>query len=269
MSNSDSIGFFDSGVGGLTIWKEVVKLLPMENTIYLADSLNAPYGEKSPEEVLDLCFRSVDFLISKGAKLIVVACNTATTQAIGKMRSTYSIPFIGIEPAVKPAALKSKTKCIGVLATNGTIESDHFNRTKEHYSNDVKVVTQVGEGLVRAIEDGEIGTVQLRTILSKHLQVLMSEPIDYIVLGCTHYPLLIPMIRDIVGDSIQLIDPGPSIALQTQRMLNGHGISNSNLSMGRHHLFSSGNVDVLESIVKNTLKVKASNISYSSLYQSE
>ena len=128
------IGIFDSGVGGTSIWKEVIKLLPNENTIYLADSMNAPYGEKSPEEIIALSLKNTEYLISKGCKLIIVACNTATTNAIDYLRKTYPIPFIGIEPAIKPAALLSKTGAIGILATKGTLTSKLFEKTAAEYT---------------------------------------------------------------------------------------------------------------------------------------
>lgn len=269
MITSGSIGFFDSGVGGLTIWKEVVKLLPFEETVYLADSKNAPYGDKSSQEILELCMHNVDFLISKGAKLIVVACNTATTQAIDELRERYSIPFIGIEPAVKPAVLKSKSKYIGVLATNGTIESDHFNRTKEHYANDVKVITQVGEGLVKGIENGQIESVELREVLTAHLNVLMRNPVDQIVLGCTHYPLLIPLIKKIIGEKVKLLDPGPSVAAQTKKILQENALLSTSQRIGSHQMYSTGKMEVLASIIRNNLYLSERKITYSSLYQSE
>ncbi len=269
MSNSGTIGFFDSGVGGLTIWNEVNKLLPLENTIYLADSINAPYGEKNQEEILKLCIQNVDFLIERNAKMIVVACNTATTQAIDKLRDLYAIPFIGIEPAIKPAALKSKTKCIGVLATNGTIESVHFNRTKEHFSNDVKVVTQVGEGLVRAIEGGLLNSLELNGILKEHLEILCKEPIDHLVLGCTHYPLLIPMIEKNIEGNISIVDPGPSVAKQTERVINANYLTNSDPELPAHKMYSTGRIDVLKSIVESFSLSTANQVSYSSLYQPE
>lgn len=269
MSNSGSIGFFDSGVGGLTIWKEVKRLLPWEDTLYLADSRHAPYGEKSQEEILQLCKNNVDFLLAKGAKIIVVACNTATTQAICVLREIYSIPFIGIEPAIKPAALKSVSKCIGVLATNGTIESEHFNRTKEHYSNDVKVVTQVGEGLVRTIEGGKLHSDELRAILREHLEILCESPIDHLVLGCTHYPLLIPMIQEMINKDISIVDPGPSVARQTERVLLTNHLLTESHKMAKHKMFSTGQINVLESIVKSFPISQEEDVYYSSLYQSE
>ena len=150
--NEKPIGIFDSGVGGTSIWKELNLLLPHENTIYLADSKNAPYGEKTKSEILELCKKNIDLLIEKESKLIVVACNTATTNAIKVLRETYNIPIIGIEPAIKPAALQTKTKTIGILATKGTLSSELFHKTTDLFTNGIKVIEQVGECLVQLIE---------------------------------------------------------------------------------------------------------------------
>ena len=269
MSNKGVIGFFDSGVGGLTIWREVIKELPNENTVYLADSQNAPYGERSKEKIIELSIRNTEYLINQGAKIIVVACNTATTQAISVLRQKFRIPFIGIEPAIKPAAQQSKTKCIGVLATNGTIESEHFNKAKDHYSNDVKVVTQVGEGLVTAIENGGIQSEELIQILSQHLNELTQHPIDHLVLGCTHYPLLIPLIKELIGDKIKLVDPCKPVAKQAKRVLVENKCEYPNLGTVNHRMVSTGSLEILESICSNNLKLPHLDISYSSLYQSE
>jgi glutamate racemase len=146
--NNNPIGLFDSGVGGTSIWKEIHQLLPYENTIYLADSLNAPYGNKSREEIISFCIKNTELLLEKGCKTIVIACNTATTNAITILRERYNVPFIGIEPAIKPAALQSKTKSIGILATKGTLNSELFSLTTEEFTKDIVVTEIVGEGLV-------------------------------------------------------------------------------------------------------------------------
>lgn len=268
MGKKGVIGFFDSGVGGLTIWKEVIGLLPHESTIYIADSINAPYGTKSTQEIIDLSRVHTQKLIRLGAKIIVVACNTATTQAIDDLRVEFDIPFIGIEPAIKPAALASKTRSISVLATNGTIESEHFNRTKDQYTNDVSVVTQVGEGLVTAIENGELHSKKMRSLLSGHLNILINEHTDHLVLGCTHYPLLIPLIKELVNQKITIVDSGNPVAEQTKRVLFELSLLNSGEGEVSHKLFSTGDLNVLKSIVKE-LGLNQESITYSSLYQSE
>ena len=146
------IGIFDSGVGGTSIWKELHALLPHEHTIYLANSKNAPYGNKTNQEIIDLSIKNTEFLMNRGCKLIIVACNTATTNAISYLREHYNIPFIGIEPAIKPAALQSKTKTIGILATKGTLASNLFHKTTDLFTNGIKVIEQIGEGLVPLIK---------------------------------------------------------------------------------------------------------------------
>ena len=154
--NKGPIGIFDSGIGGTSIWREINKILPHESTIYLADSKNAPYGEKSKEQILQLSIKNVELLLQKGCKLIVVACNTATTNAIKELRDSYNVPMIGIEPAIKPAALNSKTKTVGVLATKGTLSSALFNNTSEIHANGIKVLDQVGTGLVELMRKGRL-----------------------------------------------------------------------------------------------------------------
>ncbi len=154
--NEQAIGVFDSGVGGLSIWKEITSLMPFENTIYLADSNYAPYGQRSKQEIIDLCIKNTELLLQKNCKLIVVACNTATTNAISYLRANYDIPFIGIEPAIKPAALQTKTNAIGILATKGTLTSELFHKTTNEFASKITVIEQIGEGLVPLIESGEI-----------------------------------------------------------------------------------------------------------------
>mgnify|MGYP002780214589 CR=1 FL=1 len=221
MADNRSIGLFDSGVGGTSIWNEIHLLLPLESTIYLADSKNAPYGPKSKEEILALSKKNTEILLGEGCKLIVVACNTATTNAIKELRETYPIPFIGIEPAIKPAALQSKTNSIGVLATKGTLSSDLFHKAVEAYS-EVKIVEQIGHGLVQLIEDGKADSAEAEHLLRTYLQPMIEENIDHLVLGCSHYPYLIPLIRKILPSDIRIIDSGEAVARQTKAVLEKH-----------------------------------------------
>ena len=218
MHNNHPIGIFDSGIGGTSIWAAIHHLLPNENTIYLADSKNAPYGQKSKEEIIALCVKNTELLLKMDCKLIVVACNTATTNAIQELRAHYSIPFIGIEPAIKPAATHSKTQTIGILATKGTLNSELFNKTAEKFQ-ETKIVEQIGYGLVELIENGEINSPQMTILLRSYLQPMIDVGIDYLVLGCSHYPYLIPQIKKILPKSIQIIDSGEAVARQTQHIL--------------------------------------------------
>ncbi|AEW85736.1 glutamate racemase [Flavobacterium columnare] len=257
MSNTKPIGLFDSGIGGTSIWKEVHSLLPNENTIYLADSKNAPYGKKTKEEIIDLCFKNVDFLLQKNCKLIVVACNTATTNAIKEMRAKYHIPFIGIEPAIKPAATLSETKTIGILATKGTLTSELFNRQLENYRN-VRIMEQIGHGLVELIEDGKIQSGEMRKLLISYLNPMIEAGIDYLVLGCSHYPYLIPEIKKIIPDSIKIIDSGLAVAKQTKSILEQHQIVNTQNTKGTTVFYSNSDAAVLKSILgfnKNVLEL--------------
>ena len=230
MSNKNPIGLFDSGVGGTSIWKEVHALLPNESTIYLADSKNAPYGQKTEEEIIALSKKNTEILLNKNCKIIIVACNTATTNAIKVLRATYDIPFIGIEPAIKPAALQTKTQKIGILATQGTLNSALFHQTVALYS-DVKVVEQIGYELVQLIESGAIHSEKMTQLLKDYLLPMVAEGIDYLVLGCTHYPYLIPQIKQIIPNHIKIIDSGEAVAKQTKHILEVNNLFNTTNKM--------------------------------------
>ncbi|MBT8237240.1 MAG: glutamate racemase [Croceitalea sp.] len=247
------IGIFDSGVGGTSIWKEIHQLLPNEDTIYLADSKNAPYGERSKEEILQLSIKNTQLLLQMGCKLIVVACNTATTNAIEHLRLNYQVPFIGIEPAIKPAALHTKTKKVGVLATKGTLSSSLFHNTTKLHTSGIEVFEQEGRGLVELIEQGLVNSAQTETLLRKYVEPMLNKNIDCLVLGCTHYPFLIPALLKIVPKNVQIIDSGLAVAKQTKAVLEKHTLLNKNLGHGSKHLFySNQNADLLKSFLNAT-----------------
>ena len=206
------IGLFDSGVGGTSIWKEIIALLPNENSIYLSDSKNAPYGEKSKQEIIDLSVKNTEYLLKNNCKIIVVACNTATTNAIKTLRQNYNVPFIGIEPAIKPAALSTKTNVVGILATKGTLNSELFEATSNVFKAQIVIKETIGKGLVDLIENGKINSPKMRSLLESYLKPMLQENMDCLVLGCTHYPYLIPQIRKIVGEKMQIIDSGLAVA---------------------------------------------------------
>ena len=251
MKNQQAIGLFDSGIGGTSIWKEVVKLLPNEHTIYVADSKNAPYGQKSTEEILQLSIKNTEFLISKGCKLIIVACNTATTNAIDYLRTTYNIPFIGIEPAIKPAALYSKTDAIGILATKGTLTSKLFEKTANEYTKNITTIEQDGEGLVELIESGELNSLATKKLLTEYLSPMLQFDIDHLVLGCTHYPYLIPQIKEIVGPHVNIIDSGEAVARQTKAVLEKQHLLNDSFNKPTHQFYTNTKKQVLETILKS------------------
>ena len=245
------IGIFDSGVGGTSIWKEVAKMLPNENTIYLADSANAPYGEKSKEEILRLSIKNTEYLLSSGCKIIVVACNTATTNAIDYLRSHYDVPFIGIEPAIKPAALQTKTKKVGVLATKGTLSSSLFHNTSKLFADGITVLEQEGKGLVELIEAGEIDSPEMRNLLVTFLNPMLEENIDCLVLGCTHYPYLIPILKEILPSNVNIIDSGEAVARQTKTVLEQNNLLTKVNDNPEQLFYTNTDVKVLKDLVND------------------
>ena len=215
-----TIGIFDSGSGGLSVYREIVKILPYEQYVYFADNAHCPYGEKSVEYIQDRARAITDILLGMGADVIVVACNTATAAAIATLREEYpDVPFVGMEPAVKPAALGTKTGVIGVLATAGTLKGSKYLHTKGHFEDDVRIVEHVGEGFVELVENGILDGPEAYATVKASLQPLLDAGADRIVLGCTHYPFLRPVIEAIAGPDVQVIDPAPAVARQTVRLL--------------------------------------------------
>ena len=248
-SNNFPIGIFDSGVGGSSIWKEIRALLPNENTIYLSDSKNAPYGKKSKQKIIDLSIKNTEFLLHQNCKLIIVACNTATTNAIKTLRKKYAIPFIGIEPAIKPAALKTTTNSIGILATKGTLNSELFEKTASTIAKEITTKEITGEGLVELIENGKIHSSEMKELLSSYIKPMLEKQVDCLVLGCTHYPYLIPQIKEIVGNKIQIIDSGEAVARQTKAVLEKHQLLNIDGREGMHQFYINKNKKVLEMLI--------------------
>ena len=243
------IGIFDSGLGGLTIYNEIHKLLPHENTIYLADSKNAPYGGKSKQQIIDISVKNTEFLLGKNCKLIVVACNTASTNAVKYLREHYDVPIIRVQPAIKPAALNSKTRVVGMLATKGTLESELLFETAQRFASGVTVVEQVGEGLVSLIEEGRMESPEMTHLLKKYVEPMLDQNIDQLVLGCTHYPFLTNQIQAITGENVQIVDSGEAIARQTRVILQQEGLLNENQEEGKRIFYSNKNVQVLQSML--------------------
>ena len=213
------VGVFDSGVGGISVLQHIHTLLPHEQLLYVADSKYAPYGNKTPQQIQSRCFEITDFLIEKGAKAIVVACNTATAAAIDEMRAKYHLPIFGMEPAVKPAAEASKNGIIGVLATVGTLKSAQFAGLLESYGRNVEVVSQGCVGLVECIERGELNSEHTLKLLKQYCKPLLDEGADTIVLGCTHYPFVKAHIQEIVGSGVTIIDTGSAVAKHLKKRL--------------------------------------------------
>lgn len=251
MNNTKPIGFFDSGVGGTSIWKEVIQLLPAEKSIYLADSKNAPYGEKPVAEIIALSRKNTEELLNRGCKLIVVACNTATTNAIDFLRSNYDVPFIGIEPAIKPAALGSQTKSIGILATKGTFSSALFSKTSELYAKNISIIEVVGNGLVKLIEEGKQNSSEMEILLRELLKPMLKVRIDYLVLGCSHYPYLVPKLKEMLPEGVAIIDSGEAVARQTKRVLTEFNLLSTSTPPSLHQLYTNTNPEVLAGLVKD------------------
>ena len=216
---NNPIGVLDSGVGGISVLKHIHSLLPHEALLYVADSKYAPYGNKTPKQIQSRCFEIADFLIAQNVKALVVACNTATAAAIDAMREKYSLPIIGMEPAVKPAAAATKNGIIGILATVGTLKSAQFAALLESYGRNVEVVSEACIGLVECIERGELDTNNTIKLVKQYCQPLLDEGVDTIVLGCTHYPFVRPLIEQIVGPNVVLIDTGAAVAIQLKHRL--------------------------------------------------
>lgn len=221
-----AIGIFDSGLGGLSVWQALHDALPYESLIYLGDGARCPYGSRSREEVLKFTEEAVERLLSEGCKMIVVACNTATAVAIKYLREKYpDIPFVGLEPAVKPAALTTKSGIIGVLATKRSLEGDHFRRAEERFGSEVTILKAVGEGFVEAVEENREHTPETAEIVRKAVQPLVEAGADKIVLGCTHYPFLRAEIASVAGEGVEIIDSSAAVARRVISLLEEGGIA--------------------------------------------
>ncbi len=241
MNDSGFIGVFDSGVGGLSVWREVVRHLPHEDTLYLADQRHVPYGVRSLDEVRAFAEGITRFLIAQGAKIIVIACNTASAAALHDLRRIFpEVPFVGMEPAVKPAAERSQNGIVGVIATEATFQGELFASLLERYASDVDVLTQVCPGLVDAVESGALDAPETEALLQTCLTPLVEAGIDQLVLGCTHYPFLRPTIQRVVSDNIAIIDPAPAVARQTGRVLARRGLAAAQTRTGHHRFCTSG-----------------------------
>ena len=255
ISNTAPIGIFDSGIGGTSIWKKIHALLPNEHTIYLADSKHAPYGNKTKDEIIALAIKNTEFLLNQNCKIIVVACNTATTNAIKILRNRYQVPFIGIEPAIKPAALKTKTNTIGILATKGTLNSSLFEKTSSSINLNINTIEQVGTGLVELIESGKLYSEEMTKLLKKYLTIFQKHNVDHLVLGCTHYPYLIPQIKEIIGNQITIIDSGEAVAKQTKNILVTNSLLSTTAAIEKNQFYSNIAIDSLSMVLSDSSNI--------------
>lgn len=224
------IGIFDSGIGGLSVFREIRKLLPEQSYIYYSDSAHCPYGEKSKEYIIDRARAITRRLMGMGAEIVVVACNTATAAAISTLRKEFPIKFIGMEPAIKPAAALTKTGVVGVLATAGTLKAEKYLDTREKWAQSITVVEHIGEGFVELVEKGQTSGAEAEAVVQNSLVPLLEAGADTIVLGCTHYPFLADTIKKVAaahgadGNSFHLIDPAPAVARHLLEVMEAEGI---------------------------------------------
>jgi len=239
MQTANPVGVFDSGVGGLSVLREIRKELPGENLLYVADSKYAPYGDKPAEVIEARSIAIVEFLLNQNAKAIVVACNTATGAAVKSLRAKFSVPIIAMEPAVKPAAAITRSGVIGVLATSRTIASDKFAELHSRFGNNIKILLQACPGFVEQVESGRIFDTRSRDLAERYIQPLLVQGADTLVLGCTHYPFLASLIQEIAGPSVTIIDPSPAIARELNRRLDEAGLISTEDQAGIERFWSS------------------------------
>ena len=249
MASDRAIGVFDSGVGGLSVLREIRRELPFENLLYVADSGYAPYGDRPADFVRQRSRSVVDFLIDQGAKAIVVACNTATAIAVDSLRSTFTLPIVAIEPAVKPAAATTRSGVVGVLATTNTLASAKFAKLVDQYAEGASVLTQASPGLVEQVESGELSGERTRALVERYVDPLLEEGADTLVLGCTHFPFLTPLIQEVAGRNVAVIDPATAVARELRRRLAGSGLLSASTTPGWERFWTSGPVDAIGPIV--------------------
>ncbi|HVY06090.1 MAG TPA: glutamate racemase [Burkholderiales bacterium] len=249
-SGSDNpIGIFDSGVGGLTILRAVRETLPHENLVYVADDAYVPYGQKPPEQIRSRCLAIADFLQAQGARAIVVACNTATAAAIDAMRERWSIPFVGVEPAVKPAVAATRSGVVGVLATPATLQSPRYLSLLERFAGATRIVGQACAGLAEHIERGHADDALTERLLRSFVDPLLAQRADVIVLGCTHYPLVAHIIRRIAGPDVAVIENGTAVAKELARQLAARGPGRQG-GAGGESFWSSGSHERMRSLLR-------------------
>lgn len=248
------IGIFDSGVGGLSVLRAIRQELPQEEIVFLADQAHVPYGPRPLAEVREFSEAITRFLLAQGAKLIVVACNTASAAALHHLRAVFpGTPFVGMEPAVKPAAESTHSRVVGVLATPATFQGALYASVVERFANGVTVLQDTCPGLVQQIEAGALEGPAPQAILEKALSPMLASGVDTIVLGCTHYPFVIPLIQRLAGPEVRVIDPAPAVARQAHRLLAEHRLLNPGPGRGQVHFLTTGEATSLESLLSRLL----------------
>ena len=250
LSKQQPIGIFDSGVGGLSVLRAIREQMPEESVIYFGDQGHVPYGPRPLQQVRDFSEGITRFLLSKRAKIIVVACNAASAAALTYLRQTFSdVSFVGMEPAVKPAAEYTETGVVGVLATPATFQGALYASVVERFANGVELLQDPCVGLVQQIEKGDLNGAETRKILEDALHPMLDKNIDTIVLACTHYPFVIPLIQEIVGEKVRVIDPAPAVARQTNRLLEAQSLKRDADSQGEIRFFTSGDTSLVQSLL--------------------
>ena len=250
ISADSPIGIYDSGVGGLTVWRAVRDLLSAEKLIYFADQAKVPYGSRPLDEVRELAVAACTFLMKQGCKLIVIACNTASSAALKDVRAKWpDFPFVGMEPAVKPAAEQTLSGKVGVLATTSTLHGALYASVVERFANDVQLYQATCPGLVQQIEKGFLDAPETRHILEAAVLPMLEEGVDTLVMGCTHFPFVIPLIKKIVGETVRVIDPAPAVAKQVRRVLESRDLLFVGDGLGESRFYTSGDPEKLQALL--------------------
>jgi len=247
-SPESPIGVFDSGVGGLSVLREIRRELPGEDLIYVADSGYAPYGDRPVEYVQARAIAIIEFLQRAGSKAVVVACNTATGVAVDALRARFDLPIIAIEPAVKPAVAETRSGVVAVLATTQTLASAKYSKLVTTHARDVRVLSQACPGLVEQVEAGEFSSRATRFLVEQYVRPLVDKGADTIVLGCTHYPFLSAVIRDVAGPGVTVIDPAVAVARELRRRLDMHGLLAPETRRGTEQFWTTGPVDEAQAV---------------------
>lgn len=249
--NNNPIGIFDSGLGGLSVWREVRRLMPGESLLYFADGKNCPYGTKPVEDIRRYTAAAIDWLAGEGAKLIVIACNTATTAAIGMLREKYpAIPFVGVEPAVKPAVENTKTGVVGVLATEASLKGKMYRKTSEKYGDSVTILSVPGNGFVELVEGNKEGTGEALKTVRKVIDPVIKGGADQLVLGCTHYPFLAADIRRVIGgEDIKMIDSSPAVARRVKELLVSGGLLSGEDNVPEYRFHTLAGEDYMKKLI--------------------
>ena len=259
MASNFPIGLFDSGIGGLSIYNEIKNSMPNESTIYIADNLNAPYGKKAESEIIQLSIKNTQKLVDLRCKLIIVACNTATTNAIEVLRKKFNVPIVGIEPAIKPAMLETKSNNIGVLATEKTLSSNLFLQTSDRFSKGINIHEQIGFDLVKIIEENGINEELLIPKLREYIEPMLEKNIDHLVLGCTHYYYLMYLLKKILPNGVKILDSSRAVTKRVKNLLKDYNID-SNTSKTKNIFLCTGNDNVIKKFLSSNDKISKINL---------